>query len=56
MDNRTIEELRKRGHEIGQAGMSHDGKNLLGIDGTLLTYPEIDELLRQELEKERQKS
>ncbi len=33
--------LRKKGHDIGDHAVSADGKMLVGINGKLLTYPEI---------------
>ena len=51
MDNKTLATLEKLGHEIGQSVMGNDGKMRIAIDGRMLTYPEIDELLTDELKR-----
>jgi hypothetical protein len=49
MDARTIEELRRRGHDVGATtGISPEGKILVSIDGAMMTYAEIDALLERE--------
>lgn len=49
MTERTLEELTRRGHTIGQVGMSNEGKILISVDGKFLTYSEIDEIAEKEL-------
>jgi hypothetical protein len=49
MTSGTIEELKRRGHTIGQVGMSNEGTILISVDWKLLTYPEIDAILEKEL-------
>ena len=51
MDEKTLEKLKQLGHENGSTGMSHDGKLLIGVDGRMMTYPEIDKLLDDHLKK-----
>ncbi len=51
MDDKTLDMLKKLGHDIGRAAVSHDGKMLVAVDGRMLTYPEIDKLLADETEK-----
>jgi hypothetical protein len=52
MDNSTLEKLKRRGHNIGMAAVTHDGKMIIAVDGRMLTYPEIDQLLEEHVEKE----
>ena len=51
MDDKTLDKLKRLGHEIGRAAVSHDGKMLVAVDGRMLTYPEIDKLLADQLKE-----
>jgi hypothetical protein len=48
MDESTLNQLKRLGHQIGQTRVRHDGTMLIAIDGKMLTYKEIDELLANE--------
>jgi hypothetical protein len=49
----VLDALKKRGYEIGNAGVSPDGLIIVNIDGTMMTYAEIRELLLTEVEADR---
>jgi hypothetical protein len=51
--NVVLDALKKRGHEIGSAAVSPEGLIIVNIDGTMMTYAEIRELLLAEVEADR---
>ena len=53
MNKTTLDQLKRRGHAIGTTGVTHKGKMIINIDGRMLTYPEINQILADDLEKER---
>ncbi len=36
MDDSTLEKLKRRGHKIGMAAVTHDGKMIIAVDGRVL--------------------
>jgi hypothetical protein len=48
--NEVLAALEKRGHRVGSAGVSPEGQVIVSIDGTMMTYVEIRELLLTEVE------
>lgn len=53
MDNTTLANLTRRGHRVGTTGMTSDGMVTVAIDDRMLTFPEIDKLLEEDIQKER---
>jgi hypothetical protein len=40
-----LRNLRLRSHNIGQSGITHDGKLIIAVDGRMMTLPRIEKLL-----------
>jgi hypothetical protein len=53
MDKTTLESLTRHDHKVGTTGMTNDGMVTVAIDDRMLTFPEIDKLLEDDLQKER---
>jgi hypothetical protein len=49
--NEVIDALKRRGHTVGPAAVSPDGKMLVNIDWKLLTFEQAKELLTKGLDK-----
>lgn len=53
MGKTTLAILTRRGHKVGMTGMTNEGMVTVAIDDRMLTFPEIDELLEEDVQKER---
>jgi hypothetical protein len=51
--DKTLDQLARRGHKIGTPRMTHEGKITIDVDGRVLSYPEIDQMLADHIEAER---